>query len=253
MQRYFLTEDQFRNDDTIFITENDAHHIINVMRMEIGNRFIAQHPDQGSALAEITNFQDKIVDAKVIKWLEEDNELPIDVTIAQGLPKGSKIEWIVQKGTELGAKHFCLLEMDRSVAKWNVKSGPKKLARYEKIMKEASEQCHRNVIPTIEGAYSIKEMLEKRRPYDVILFAYEEEAKKETYHSFSKVIQSLEVKDRILLFIGPEGGFSEKEVELLEEYDAKPVRLGKRILRTETAALYALSSISYHFEELNEE
>lgn len=250
MQRYFIEDNQLLDDKKIVITNDDAHHIIKVMRMLVGDTVICQLPDRRTALAIITEIIDKTVHLQVEKWLEEDNELPIEVTIAQGLPKGSKMELIVQKGTELGAHHFRLIEMDRSVAKWNDKSGKKKLVRYEKIMKEASEQCHRNLIPTISAAETMKEILAERGNYDLVLFAYEAEAKQDDFHSFNQALNKLRENDKVLIFIGPEGGFSEQEVSLLLEHDCQPVRLGKRILRTETASLYALASISYHFEEV---
>lgn len=249
MQRYFIDGSQLLEDEKIMMTSDDAHHIKNVIRMNIGDTVICQLPDRRTAIAAITEIVDKTVHLQVQEWLEEDNELPVEVTIAQGLPKGTKMELIVQKGTELGAHHFRLVEMDRSVAKWNEKSGKKKLDRYEKIMKEASEQCHRNIIPTISGAESLQQLLSEREKYDVVLFAYEAEAKQASNNTFGKAIANIKQNDKVLILIGPEGGFSEREVETLLANDCQAVRLGKRILRTETAALYALASLSYSFEE----
>src|SRR5699024_5244360 len=244
-----MEDSQLLDDEKLIITHDDAHHMINVMRMDVGDTVICQLSDRRTAIAAITEIVDKTVHLQVQEWVEEDNELPIEVTIAQGLPKGTKMELIVQKGTELGAHHFRILEMDRSVAKWNDKSGKKKLARYEKIIKEASEQCHRNLIPTISGAESLKQLLAEREQYDLVLFAYEAEAKQASDNTFGKAIAKIKQDDKVLILIGPEGGFSEREVETLIEHDCQPVRLGKRILRTETAALYALANLSYHFEE----
>src|SRR5699024_1714182 len=182
---------QLLDNEKITITNDDAHHMINVMRMEVGDTVICQLPDRRTTIAAIVEVVDKTVHLQVKEWVEEDNELPVEVTIAQGLPKGTKMELIVQKGTELGPHHFRLVEMDRSVTKWNDKSGKKKLARYEKIMKEASEQCHRNVIPTITGADSLKQLLTEREQYDVVLFAYEAEAKQKSNNTFGKAIAKI--------------------------------------------------------------
>lgn len=221
------------------------------MRQKIGDEVICNHPSGEAAICTITQLSNDEVHANVNKWLDSNTELPVQVTIAQGLPKGSKLELILQKGTELGAHEFCLIQADRSIVKWDPKKANQRIKRYKKIMQEASEQCHRNFVPTIKEADTIKGLLAHKNDYDFILFAYEEEAKSTHYSSLSKALQKIKQNDKILIFIGPEGGFSTNEVQLLKENNCMPVRLGRRILRTETASMYLLASMSYHFEELN--
>lgn len=249
MQRYFIREQYWSNDE-VRITENNAHHIIRVMRNEVGNQIICNHPNGEAARCTITEIINNEVRAKISEWLVEDAELPVQVTIAQGLPKGNKLELILQKGTELGAHRFSLFQAARSIVKWDHKKSAQKIKRYEKIIEEASEQCHRNLVPLLNQYDSLEQLLANSKSYDHILFAYEEEAKRAGFSSFSSVLRKVKKDDKIIVFIGPEGGFSEEEVQLLIENNAIPVRLGKRILRTETAPLYVLASISYHFEEL---
>lgn len=250
MQRYFIPLENW-HIDTVEISGSDAHHIKRVMRGEISDKIICNHPNGSAAICKISVLDLATVTAKIIDWTTDDHELPIRVTIAQSLPKGNKLELIVQKGTELGATAFHLFQADHSVVKWDSKKTTQRLTRYEKIIKEASEQSYRNIVPTITSALSLAELMEAAAGnYDIVLFAYEAEAKTDSFNSFGSALNNLKIGDNVLICIGPEGGFSIAEVEVFKQYEAKPVRLGARILRTETASLYALSSISYHFEEM---
>lgn len=249
MQRYF-TEASDWDDQIVRIKGNDAHHIGRVMRKIVGEQIICNHPNGEAAICEIINLSKDIVELHVIEWLTNDAELPMDITIAQSLPKGNKLELILQKGTELGANRFILFEANRSIAKWDERKSKQKLNRYEKILKESSEQCHRNRIPEIEIVTSLEAILIDHSKDHMILYAYEEEAKKDNHSSLATALTKMKPQDRVLIFIGPEGGFTKEEIELFKKYECQSVRLGSRILRTETASMYALASISYHFEEL---
>lgn len=251
MQRYFISEEAWLKEQ-VQMKQDDMHHVKNVMRMAVGDNLECVHPDGSVAECKIQAYEENVIILQISKWLEEDTELPVSVTIVQGLPKKDKLEIVLQKGTELGAAAFLLYEADRSIVQWNEKKQTQKLARYNKIVKEASEQCHRQQVPEI-AVNSLKNILKnENNPYDVCLFAYEEEAKQATYTSFHHILSTIRRGMRICIIIGPEGGFSKKEVQFLKEHQSKPIRLGPRILRTETAALYALASISYHFEEMEE-
>ncbi|WP_047981452.1 16S rRNA (uracil(1498)-N(3))-methyltransferase [Ornithinibacillus contaminans] len=249
MQRYFIPNTSW-NQDNVHITGDDFHHITRVMRMQIGDTIICNQPTGQAAVCKLTEIGDSSVTATVIEWLDQQAELPVFVTIAQGLPKGDKMDLILQKGTELGASAFIPFQAARSVVKWDAKKAEKKLSRYTKIVKEASEQSHRNRIPEVKPAMTLAELVTIGETYQVKLVAYEEEAKTSSYHSFATMVSNLQEGEHVLICIGPEGGFSNQEVETLKKNGFTPVRLGPRILRTETAALYALASISYQMEEL---
>lgn len=249
MQRYYVPEKNWQEQEVV-LTDEDFHHIKRVMRHKVGDKLICNHPNGQAAICVITSIEDTYIKVHIEEWLEQNNELPINVTILQGLPKSNKLELILQKGTELGAAAFQIFEADRSVAKWDMKKANNRYKRYNKIIKEASEQCHRNMLPQIKAVDSLHNIVDQNTEYDHLIFGYEEEAKSEQTNSFSSVLQKVNEDENILLIIGPEGGFSKEEVVLLKENGAIPVRLGRRILRTETASLYALASISYHFEEL---
>lgn len=249
MQRYFIPAENW-NGHNIKIIGDDAHHIIRVMRGEIGEEIICNHPSGSAVVGEIIKIDHQQVTVLIKEKIDETVEMPVHVTIAQGLPKGDKLEYVLQKGTELGASEFIPFSADRSVVKWDEKKASKKMSRFAKIVKEASEQSHRNRIPEVASVMKINNLIEVTQGYDVKIFAYEEEAKTDTFVSFASILSALKMNQRIIICIGPEGGFSDKEVSLLKENDFKSVRLGPRILRTETASLYALASISYQFEEL---
>lgn len=249
MQRYFVPSTSFHNNEVV-IKGDDVHHIVRVMRSNIGDHIICNHENGQAARCRITNLNEKAVYANIEEWLDESAELPINVTIAQGIPKGDKFELILQKGTELGAEAFIPFQAERSVSVWDQKKAEKKLKRFEKIVKEASEQSHRNKVPHIKNPMTIKTLIESSQSFDVKIFAYEEEAKVENFQSFGTIVNKLLPDQSLLVCIGPEGGFSSQEAALLKDSDFFPVRLGPRILRTETAALYVLASVSYHFEEM---
>lgn len=250
MQRYFVKENQWL-DDLVTIIGEDAKHIAVVMRMKEGNEIICVHPNGQAAICLITVIEKNCVTAKVKEMLEHHSELPLHVTIVQGLPKGSKIDFILQKGTELGASTFQFFTAERSVVKWDQKKAKQKLVRYGKIVKEAAEQSHRNVIPTIAEVKSLAEVLKNCETADYILFADEELAKATDSPSLQTILQQIDIGAKVYIVIGPEGGITDNERALLLHSHANAVRFGPRILRTETAALYALSVISYEFEESN--
>jgi 16S rRNA (uracil1498-N3)-methyltransferase len=249
LQRYFITQEQL-NGNKVSINGEDARHIHRVMRMDIGDKVICTISDHRSALCELVEITNETVLANVVEWLEEQKELPIQITIAQGLPKGDKLELIVQKSTELGAHAFLPFKAERSIVKWDDKKVVKKVERLEKITKEAAEQSHRTIIPTCFDPVSFKGLLEKSKEYDFTIFAYEEAAKNNEQNNLVEVFNQAKHGASILVVIGPEGGISDNEASILIEHGFIPCGLGPRILRTETASLYILAAASYHFELL---
>ncbi|MDX5475755.1 MAG: RsmE family RNA methyltransferase, partial [Bacillaceae bacterium] len=136
----------------------------------------------------------------------------------------------------------------RSIVKWDEKKGGKKVERWSKIAKEAAEQSHRVTIPTIQAPFSFKQICDVSTQYDKKIVAYEEEAKRGEKSAFAKVLAEMKANESVLIVFGPEGGLSEKEVNTLIDHGFVSCSFGPRILRTETAPLYGLAAISYHFE-----
>lgn len=251
MQRYFVDAENWSEHEVIL--KSDAHHIMRVMRFDVGDAIVCVHPTGKVARCEIAelNETEQSVVASITEWIDTDSELPVRVTILQSLPKGSKLDLIIQKGTELGATEFILYESERSVVKWNTKKRENRLQRYRKIAQEASEQSGRNLVPDVVFIDDIAQFIEDESLDETIkLLAYEEEAKTSEHTSFYTELKNVSAGVEVMIAIGPEGGFSEHEVATFKKSEFTPIRLGKRILRTETASLYALASISYHFEEM---
>ncbi|MTM40461.1 16S rRNA (uracil(1498)-N(3))-methyltransferase [Turicibacter sanguinis] len=247
MQRYFLKNHQFQAKQ-VRIADEDAHHIARVMRMEVGERIIVCNEDKECYYLTITAVTPDEVTGEIGEAIESDTELPIEVTIAQGLPKGDKFEWVIQKATECGATNFMPVSMERCVVKLDAKKEVKKVERWNKIAKEAAEQSHRQVVPKVHSVHTFKAFLEQSKHYDVCLFAYEETAKQGELAQLKQTLENIKLGATLLLLVGPEGGVGEKEVDLLIQHGFKPCALGPRILRTETAPIYALSAISFALE-----
>lgn len=247
MQRYFL-ETPFDEDGNAFITGDDGKHIAKVMRMEIGDRIIAVDNNGNAFISDITNIQPEGVSVRKKDGPLSSNEMPIQVTIACGLPKGDKLDLIVQKGTELGMSTIIPFEAERSIVKWDAKKGDKKVERLKKIAKEAAEQCHRTMIPNVSAPLSFKQLLRESPNYDIRFFADEEDAKGTDPNRIADRLKNVYHKQTVLVVFGPEGGLSRQEAEDMRAAGFLSVSLGPRILRTETAPLYFLSAVSYEFE-----
>jgi len=246
MQRYFLKNEQIDKDRAL-ISGSDAHHIGRVMRGKVGDEIIVCN-ESGACYVATLDLVGDVVEAVLSKPLERVTEIPVEVVIAQGLPKGDKFELVLQKGTECGAFGFVPVAMERSVVKLEPNKVGKKLERWQKIVKEASEQAHRSRLPVVYAPASFQEFLEFGKDFDVKLFAYEEAAKSQSASNFKQVLSAVKPGAKLLVLVGPEGGISAKEAMELEAGGFVPCALGPRILRTETAPIYMLSAISYALE-----
>ena len=235
MQRYFAKV----INNKVILGDDDVHHLLHVMRARIKDEI--EVVDEGKLYsASIDSINPLVITANY--EIPLDSELPNDVTLFFALAKGDKIEFVVQKATELGVNRIVLIKTERCVVKIDDKDIEKKLTRYQKIAKEASEQSHRLKIPEIVGVYDIKKIPDNLLA-EVNLLAYEKVAGK-TDSLFNKIKPNQSTS----IMIGPEGGFSEAEVDYLSKHGFDLVSLGKRILRTETAAVYALSVIGFLME-----
>ncbi|MDM5249330.1 16S rRNA (uracil(1498)-N(3))-methyltransferase [Lysinibacillus sp. G4S2] len=245
MQRYFIetTIEEAR------ISGEDARHIERVMRMKEGDKIVVVAQNT-AYICTITAFEEDEVLVQSTGQTIPSPELPVHVTVACGLPKGDKLELITQKATELGMFALLPFEAERSIVKWDQKKGAKKQERLQKIAKEAAEQAHRTHIPEIHEPISFKQLVKQTANFDVVFIADEEDAKAEKRTRFAEKLKNAYDKKSksILIIFGPEGGIARKEADALLQAGAQTMSLGPRILRAETAPLYALSAISYEFE-----
>jgi len=244
MQRYFIQPNQF-NDQSVTIIGDDVHHITKVLRSKAGDQIICCDGLGKDALVKIDRIESDMIIGTVVSLIKDTRESDINVIIAQALPKADKMDLIIQKGTEIGVRSFIPFTSERTIVQLNEKKEQKRIERWMKIAKEAAEQAHRSVIPDILPVINWKQLLNKIANDNIkTLIAYEQEDTKSLYEALE---QNSEAKT-ILLVIGPEGGFTEKEIETATEMGAISISLGKRILRTETAGLVGAANIIYHLE-----
>lgn len=228
MQRYFAI------DKNLNLSENDYHHIKNVMRMKDGNLIEVVYE---KVVYKCRVFPNKKY-IEIEKQEKKEDNLS-NVTICFPVLKEQKLDYILQKGTEVGAKSFLLFDSKRSVVKINSGSLNKKITRWQTICKEASEQSFRVSIPNIKGVFDIKEIA--RLDYDLkILCTLNEKTK-----NIKKILQNTTNYDTILIVTGPEGGFDKTEEEILIKNGFISASLGNTVLRAETAPIVALSMINY--------
>lgn len=239
MQRYFISEQEFNNRT---ITSDDCHHIKNVMRMKINDEIIVVY--NKSYLARIIKI-DNYVQFEITSNLNNETEFDFDVTIIQGYPKGDKMDEIIKNNTQLGATNFIIAMMDRTIVKLDESKKEAKLLRFNKIAKEASEQSCRIKKSNVLEITKLDKI--DFSIYNHKILAYEEEASKGNYN-LKKIIKSIKKDDKVCIVIGPEGGISNKEVDYLIDKGFIKCSLGPRILRSEMAANYFLSAISYERE-----
>lgn len=237
MQRYFA---KLIDTEHVKLEPEDEHHLLHVMRMRQGDE-IEVVADGVLYLCNIGSTNPLTIYA--VHEIETDVELNVDVTLLFALTKGDRTDLVVQKATELGVKRIALIQSERTVVRYEEKDIAKKCARYQKIMKEASEQSHRLIVPEMMGIFNLKK-LPKEVFSDLNYVGYEKDAS-----DVNGMFANFDKKKSITILIGPEGGFSEEEINNLVKQGFIRTSLGKRILRAETAAMYALSVIGYLLEK----
>lgn len=250
MQRYFLP-DAYEEKETFQLMGEDFHHAKNVMRMTVDDECFLAFSNEVVIVAKVVAINESTIELVELSKDDRLKEMPINVTIACGYTKGDKLELVAQKATELGMHGLIGFPSKTSVVKWDEKKRHKKAERLSKIVKEASEQSHRQVVPNVALYGSFKELLEAMNDFNHCLIAYEESSKQGEKSQFVKTISHCQTGESLLIIFGPEGGISPDEIDELTKKGAVCCALGPRILRAETAPLYALSAMSYAWE-LNE-
>lgn len=246
MRKFFIERNQIK-DDNIEIINEDVNHIKNVLRLEIDTLIQISDGDK-NYIVKISEIEKEKIICKIIEEIENVNEPSVKIDIFQGLPKSDKMEYIIQKCTELGINEYFPVSMKRSIVKLSGKDEEKKILRWQKIAEGAAKQSGRDIIPKINNIKNINNVCEIIKDYDIFIVTYELENKE----SLKECLENLnkEKVNKIAVLIGPEGGIDEEEVKLLKKNGAQVVSLGKRILRTETVALAVSSIIMYEYEEL---
>ncbi len=247
MFQFFVAKEQIDTaQKKAIITGKDVNHIANVLRMKIGEQFYVNDGSaSGKYLCALASVSEEQVLCEIVEHIAETSELPCEVVLYQGLPKADKMELIIQKAVELGVSRIVPVAMKRSIVKLDDKKAQSKIARWQQIAEAAAKQSKRDIIPMIENPINLKEALKESADFELSMMPYEQ-AKGMAYTR--GLLDGIEPGQRIAIFIGPEGGFEESEVQLALEMGTKPVTLGRRILRTETAGLTMLAMLIYVLE-----
>lgn len=244
MHRFFIP--QLYNEE-MTITGVDAKHISKVLRMQPGDKLQIVSDDGVSALAEIAFITEGTVAVHCLEKLAESHEPAVKITLAQGLAKGEKMDFIIQKAVELGAYSVVPVAMEHSVVRLDGAKADKKVERWQKIAEAAAKQSKRDIIPQVQEVQTVSQMLANNDCKTKII-AYECEDRMSLKTALREACQL----EDLLLIIGPEGGISEAELAKAREAGAIPVSLGRRILRAETAGLVAVSAIFYETGDLGD-
>lgn len=245
MYQFFVEPSQIQGN-RIVITGSDVNHIKNVLRMKVGEELAVSNGIDGKEYrCGIEEFAEDAVIC-TLRFVKEDGvELPSRIYLFQGLPKADKMELIIQKAVELGVYEVIPVAAKRAVVKLDEKKARTKVARWQGIAEAAAKQSKRGLIPQVQNVMSMKEAVRYAQNMDVKLIPYE---LAEDMSKTKELISGLQPGQSVAVFIGPEGGFEEKEIAEAMKNGIVPITLGKRILRTETAGFTVLSWLMYHLE-----
>jgi 16S rRNA (uracil1498-N3)-methyltransferase len=246
MDRFFVGKNNINLENkTCIIEGEDVKHISKVLRCRIGEELEICDNDNNEYICEITNIDKSQVELNIVEVVDIKRESDLKIKVYQGLPKGPKMEMILQKLTEVGVDEIILVQTKRTVVKVDDKKEDKKIERWERIIYEAAKQSKRGKIPKLRGVLSFKEALADMKENDFNIAPYENERTK----SIKQAIKGVDIKN-VGIFVGPEGGFEDTEIKAIEEIGGQSVSLGPRILRTETASLVASSIVLYELSDL---
>lgn len=245
MYRFFV-EPEACGGENIRITGEDRNHIKNVLRLKCGEQITVSNGCDREYICEIIAYTESEVLVRILDVLGSNAELPTEITLYQGFPKADKMELIIQKAVELGAVRIVPVMTKRTIVKLDEKKAAKRLERYNAIALSAAKQSKRGRIPMVERVMSFQEAVEDAKKSDMNLIPYEDA--KGLEHS-KAVIHQVKGKKTLGIFIGPEGGFEEQEVEAVKAIGGECITLGHRILRTETAGMTLLSILMFELEE----
>lgn len=251
MSRYFINESDVDIDSNrITVVGENHNHLVNVLRSKIGDLLVLCDGTRYEYESEILEIDKSVVTVSILKKYYSTTEPKTEVCLYQGLPKGDKMEQIIQKSVELGVTKIVPVMCKRTVVKFNSeKLEQKKLDRWRKIALEASKQCNRSIVPTIDESIDFNDAILSAANYATKFIPYEEE-QSNSLKSFLDERLAAEGKPAgTAFFIGPEGGFEREEVEFAINNGFTPVTLGKRILRTETAGPTVVGILRYEYKD----
>lgn len=246
MSKFFVKRDSFFGEK-ILISNEDVNHITKVLRLLEKDIIIVCDCEGTDYKAEIEKIEKHLVTLRILESYKSMGEPSIKVTLYQGLPKASKLDYIIQKTVELGINKIVPVITNRTVVKIeNDKAAEAKTERWQKIAYEAAKQCGRGILPQVEKPLLFDELLLRIPSHELIIMLYENEKD----NSLKNTLALHKNATDIAIIIGPEGGFAQNEVQRAIEAGAKTAGLGSRILRTETAPVSVVSVLMYEYNQL---
>lgn len=244
MNRFFVEQEQIV-DKKINILGDDVKHMSGALRLEIDDE-VEIVCDNKVYLCKIRDISKKNIELDILGERAGKNEARTKITLYQGIAKGSKIDYIVQKGTEIGITEFVIVETGRSVVKISDdKKKSSKIDRWQKIADEAAKQSKRDILPKVRDIILFKDLLEEIKGKENVFIPYENDSG----NKFKELIKAIN-SDEVSIIIGPEGGFEQSEVDKVIENGGHSITLGPRILRTETAGIVASSIVLYERDDI---
>ena len=243
MPRFFVTKDKINGGEAV-IEGQDAFHIARSLRMAVGDVITVSDGEGGEYEGELIKIRDEVCVCRLSERIESSRELSVGVTLFMAYPKGDKLETVIQKSVELGVSKIVPFESARCIKRPKAEKSDKLLQRLNRISEEAAKQCGRAKLPEVTSPVSFREMLDMTKELDRVYFCYEDESRV----SLKAALEDVKEGARLGVIVGSEGGFSPEEAAFATERGCVSVSLGKRILRCETAPLFAMSAIVYKFE-----
>lgn len=243
MPRFFVSKDNIK-ENRILINGADAHHIARSLRMAEGDEAVVCDGEGSEYRCTLTRIRDEECECQIVEALDSGAESPVRIALCMAYPKGDKLEVVIQKAVELGCDRIIPFESSRCIKRPKAEKAEKQTARLRRIAEEAAKQCGRAKIPEVTSPLSYQQMLKEATDCDLSLFCYENE----DGLTVKDALKKADGVKSISIIVGAEGGFSPEEAALAAEHECLSVSLGRRILRCETAPLYALTAISYEYE-----
>lgn len=244
--RFYISEEQIQEDE-ICIQGSDVNHIRNVLRLEVGDWVVACDGRDRDYVSRIHEIEKELVRLHVEKVQPTGTELPVRITLFQGIPKKDKMEFIIQKSVELGVYEIVPVMMKRCVVKLgDEKKAKKKQERWQSIAEAAAKQCDRGIIPVVHEPVTMEEAIDMAKKLDYNMIPYELQ---DGIDYSREIVAHACSQDSVGIFIGPEGGFEADEVARAVACGMEAITLGKRILRTETAGMALLSIMMFQMQQ----
>lgn len=243
MPRFFIDPEAV-SEGVATVSGGDAYHIARSLRMAVGDEITLADGEGCEYLCRLTRIRDEECRAEVLSSRRSESESPAEISLYMAYPKSDKLELVIQKAVELGAARIIPFESSRCIKRPKAEKIEKQTARLSRIAEEAAKQCGRARLPEVCEPIGFRAMLEAASAAELPLFCYEGEGTR----SLREVLDGADSPRSISVIVGSEGGFSPEEAEAAEAAGLIPVNLGPRILRCETAPMYALSAISYRLE-----